>query len=64
MVFSGGVTVGNAVGVTITAEVGVVNGGGSVGAGWAEQPAQTSSNVVSRVTAGLTTEIPIGPHQI
>ena len=64
MVFSGVVTVGNAVGVTITAEVGVVTGGGSVGAGWAEQPAQTSSNVVSRATAGLTTEIPIGPHQI
>lgn len=64
MVFSGGVTVGNAVGVTITAEVGVVTGGGSVGAGWTEQPAQTSSNVVSRATAGLTTEIPIGPHPI
>ena len=64
MVFSGGVTVGNAVGVTITAEVGVVTGGGSVGAGWAEQPAQTSSNVRSRANAGLTKEIPIGPHQI
>ena len=68
MVFSGGVSVGNAVGVTTTAKVGVVAGGGSVGAGWAEHPAQTSSNVRSRAVAGRrgfsTTEIPIGPRQI
>ncbi|MCH7728448.1 MAG: hypothetical protein IH991_18510 [Planctomycetes bacterium] len=68
MVFSGGVSVGNAVGLTTTAEVGVVTGGGSVGAGWAEQPAQTSSDVRISANAGrkgfLTAEIPIGLHQI
>ncbi len=63
MVFSGGVSVGNNGGVATTAEVGVVTGGGSVGTGWAEQPAQTSSNVRSRANAGLTTEIPTGHHQ-
>ena len=67
MVFSGGVSVGNAAGVATTAEVGVVTGGGSVGAGWAEQPAQTSSDVRISANAGrkgfLTAEIPIGPHQ-
>jgi len=64
MVFGGGVFVGNAVGVTTTAEVGVVTGGTSVGAGWAEQPTQTSTNVRSRANACLTTEILIGPQQI
>ena len=68
MVFSHGVAVGNAVGAATPAEVGVATGGGSVDAGWAEQPAHTSGNVRSRAKAGrqgfLTTAIPIGRHQI
>ena len=63
MVFSGGVFAGNAVGVITTPDVGVVTGGTSVGAGWAEQPTQTSTNVRSTANACLTTEILIGPQQ-
>lgn len=71
MVSRGGVSVANGAWVATTADMADAAGGGSVGsasvgAGWAEQPAKTRSNVGSRANAGRhefpITEIPFGPR--